>query len=100
MNKKSPKENGVQLPFNETAFTDKWAEWLQYRKERRLATYTVTGIKRTFTKLLEDSGGNVLTAIAIIDQSLALSYQGLFPLKQQYNGHHTTQSIGKTFTPD
>lgn len=91
MRRHNPKNNGVFLPFNDVAFSEKWAEWLQYRKERRIRAYTPTGIKRTFEKLKEDCKDDVNVAIAIINQSIALSYQGLFPLKNQ-NGNHGTQA--------
>lgn len=81
-----PKDNGVQLPWNHEIFIEKWQEWLRYRSERRIARYTPTGLKRTFSKLLTDSNGDMNTAIAIIDQSLAQAWQGLFPIKQNNNG--------------
>lgn len=93
------KENGVQLPFNDETFIEKWAEWLQYRSERRIAKYTPTGLKRTFSKLLEDSNANMITAVAIIDQSLALSYQGLFPLKNAINGTYQQNNTANSGTP-
>lgn len=86
MRKRDLKKNGVQLPFLDQRFIDKWQEWLQYRKERRLAAYVPTGLKQTFTKLLKDSQSDVEIAIQIIDQSIANSWQGLFPLKAINNG--------------
>jgi len=84
MQKNNPKNNGVQIPFNNEGFIEKWAEWLQYRKERRLAAYVPTGLKKTFTKLLHDSQNDVNIAMQIIDQAIANSWQGLHPLKADY----------------
>jgi len=86
MTKRNVKNNGVQLPFMEQEFIDKWQEWLQYRKERKLANYVPTGLKQTFTKLIKDSQNDYQIAIQIIDQSLGNGWQGLFPLKQISNG--------------
>lgn len=80
------KDNGVQLPWNDLDFINKWQEWLQYRAERKLARYVPVGLKRTFTKLKEDSGNNPQVAIQMIDQSLAYGWQGIFPLKNAPNG--------------
>lgn len=92
MNKKS-KENGVQLPFNHDGFIEKWQEWLQYRKERRLPNYVPTGLKGTFTRLKNMSNDNPLVAIEIIQQSMDNNYQGLFPLKTLSNGTTHTRFI-------
>lgn len=86
MTKRNSKENGVQIPFSEQEFIDKWQEWLQYRKERRIANYVPTGLKTTFSKLVKDSNNDFRTAILIIDQSLGNGWQGLFPLKETPNG--------------
>jgi len=94
----NPKNNGVSIPFQEQAFIDKWNEWLQYRKERRLATYVPTGLKRTFNKLVMDSGNDYKIAIQIIDQSLSNSWQGLFQLKTTFNGN-TTQGFTQKPAP-
>lgn len=88
MRKKNFKENGVQIPFTEPEFMDKWQEWLQYRKERRLPNYVATGLKHTFTKLVNDSQNDYRIAIQIIDQSLSQGWQGLFPIKTNNNAAH------------
>lgn len=89
MTKRNPKDNGVQIPFMEPEFMDKWQEWLQYRKERRLPNYVATGLKHTFTKLVNDSQNDYKIAIQIIDQSLSQGWQGLFPIKALSNGATT-----------
>lgn len=95
---RNPKENGVKIPFNEQEFLDKWQEWLQYRKERRLANYVPTGLKKTFAKLVNDSQNNVKAAIQIIDHSMGCGWQGLHPLKANSNGT-TTQGLTQKPAP-
>lgn len=89
----NPKNNGVKLPFTDEKFILKWQEWLQYRKERRLPNYVPTGLKKTFTHLINISGDNAETAIKIIDQSLNNNWQGLFELKIVSNGTAHTRLI-------
>lgn len=86
MAKRNLKENGVHLPFNDENFISKWQEWLQYRKERKLAAYAPTGLKATFTRLKRISLNRPDIAIQIIDQSLEMGWQGLFELKPASNG--------------
>lgn len=77
---------GIPLPFKSPAFASIWAEWLQSRKEARIKNYTPTGLKRLFKWLERESAGDEAVAIAIIDQSLTKGWQGLFELKQTFNG--------------
>lgn len=93
----------IPLPFDSTEFSEKWAEWLQYRKERKLGSYTPTGLKSTFTNLKKITQNDPAIAIEVIEQSLANGWQGLFELKQQFNGAktnipNTTTSNGKPGT--
>lgn len=71
----------IALPFSGDEFADKWMEWLLYRKQRRLHNYVPVGLKKTFNRLVLDSGNDAKIAIAIIDQSLEKGWQGLFPLR-------------------
>lgn len=91
MRKKNPEKPEIKveslLPFDSVEFHQKWHEWLAYRKQRRIAAYVPIGLNNTFRQLFNDSGGDVNVAMAIIDQSIALSYQGLFPLKNKQNGN-------------
>lgn len=77
---------GIPLPFNSPEFAAIWKEWLQYRKEARIKNYTPTGLKRLFNWLKKESGGDEAIAVKIIDQSLTKGWQGLFELKQNFNG--------------
>jgi len=68
----------VELPFFSEEFRAIWAEWLQYRKERRLAKYVPRGLKMTFARLVHDSGGNEAKAIDMIKNSMEQNYQGIY----------------------
>ena len=66
-------------------FRAAWADWLAYRKERRLAAYKPIGLTRQLNAL---SAFGPASAIAAIEQSIQQNYQGLFPkpLKGQRTG--------------
>lgn len=79
------KEKGVVLPFDSKEFADAWAVWLTERRERGTKKYTQRGEQAALHKLQNDSQGDEATAIAIIHQSIANGWQGLFPLKTRKN---------------
>ena len=83
------RENGVHLPFEDLDFVNKWQEWLQYRKERRLPNYVPTGLKKTFSHIITDSGNDPKIAAQMLEQSMAKGWQGIFPLKTAKNGKST-----------
>lgn len=96
-----PAKNGheeIPLPFTDVAFLEKWKEWLQYRKERRLAAYAPTGLKSTFARLKKMCRDDPKIAAEIIEQSLANGWQGLFELKSDLNGKKY-QGIAEKPTP-
>lgn len=57
-------------------------KWLDYKKSRGERYKTEQSLMVCAKKLHELSGGNALTADAIVEQSIASNYAGLFPLKQ------------------
>lgn len=92
----------IPLPFKGPAFASIWSEWLQYRKEARIKNYTPTGLRRVFAKLIRLSAGDEPLAIEIVDQSLSNEWQGLFAIKQNFNGTHQRKpsEVGKTIEFD
>jgi hypothetical protein len=68
----------VELPFFSEEFKAIWAEWLEYRKERKLPKYVPRGLKMTFAKLVHESGGNESAAIDMIKNSMEQNYQGIY----------------------
>jgi hypothetical protein len=58
---------------------------LTERRERGTKKYTQRGEQAALHKLQKDSQGDEATAIAIIHESIAHGWQGLFPLKNRKN---------------
>ena len=91
------------------ALESPWQElmriWFEYKKSRKEAYGTVMGAKSCLTKLRNLAGNNPQTAQAIIEQSMANNWAGLFPLSGQgARGHPTApatgQRIGQIMQPD
>jgi hypothetical protein len=75
------KKEEVVLPWGSDEFKNIWTEWKAERKERKMTKYTLRGEQTALHKLQIDANGNEQTAIAIIQQSIANSWNGLFALK-------------------
>ena len=73
------KEN---LDFIQDELKPVYQEWLKYRKEIK-KPLKETSIKANYNQLIELANNNIETAKAIINQSIANGWQGLFELKQQ-----------------
>jgi len=58
--------------------------WLAYKKEKG-KMYKPIGFKNFYKRLCELSGNNPQTAMAIIEQSMANNYDGVFPLRNNNN---------------
>lgn len=82
----------TELPFKEPEFQEKWAEWLEYRKEKRLPAYKPIGLKKTFTALVRDSGGILTEAIDMLEYSMEKNWQGIF--KRNKNGNQNNYKTG------
>lgn len=60
--------------------------WLAYKKEKG-KMYKPIGFKNFYKKLCELSGNNPQTAMAIIEESMANNYDGIFPLRNNNNNY-------------
>lgn len=88
---------------NTTPFQKKVAEFFNYRKEikKPIREASKDAFLKSLTKL---SGGDEIAAIAILDQSIANGWQGIFALKQNYgqtitkngNGHNNGNIAGSS----
>ena len=76
----------VVYPFTETEFLEMWKTWLQERRERRYKNYTDNGEQAALHNLKKMSNDDYRTAIALIQQSIAQGWQGLFELKGAKSG--------------
>lgn len=79
------KKKDLDLSFVAPEFVPIIQKWLDYKKERKNA-YTQRGAESMYKKLIDLSGGNPQTADAIVEQSVANNWQGLFELN---NGNTT-----------
>lgn len=95
------KTEEVKLPFESPAFALAWQEWVEYRKEKKIARYVPRGLKMTFKKLVRESGGDEAVAIDMIENSMEQNYQGIYPRKNEQNGiaKGNTAGSGKNGKP-
>ena len=70
------REVEIPLALSSNGFKTKWGEWLDYRREKRCPV-SARAAKAQLAKLAEHPS----TAAAVIDQSIANDWQGLFPEK-------------------
>jgi hypothetical protein len=66
--------------------------WLAYKKEKG-KMYKPIGFKNFYKKLCELSGNNPQTAMAIIEESMANNYDGIFPLRNNNNRNYGRETI-------
>lgn len=92
---KAKKFNPLEFIKNEPAESRELLErWLNYKQAEFGKTYkTESSFKAFIKRLNEFSGGNFETAKAIIEQSIANCYQGIFELKKQYQNGNTNNQI-------
>lgn len=70
----------------------KWLEWLEFRKAAKFKSYSPIGQRKAMSNLFNISNGDPSAAIAIIEQSMAQNYQGLFAIKtKNTNGNEKRQ---------
>ena len=70
-------------------------KWLEYKKEKR-QTYKPRGLASFKKRLNELSEGDPIIADAIVEQSMANNYAGVFPLKNNNNANgRQSDIIGK-----
>lgn len=107
------KEKKVPSPHLDTdtilqTIEPRWQElmhtWLEYKRIRKESYRSEIGIRKCLTMLRNLSGNNPATAAAIIDQSIANNWAGLFELKRQaYTSRGqpaTGQHIGQIKQPE
>jgi len=88
-----------ELPFG-PLFAQKWAEWLEYRKERKLPKYRPMGLKMALKRILNETGGNETEAVDMLQYSMEMNYQGIFKRKQYVPTQRTHESPNRTGTSD
>lgn len=88
-----------ELPFG-PLFAQKWAEWLEYRKERRLPKYRPMGLKMALKRIVSESGNNESLAVDMLQYSMEMNYQGIFKRKQNATHQRTHESHNRVGTSD
>jgi hypothetical protein len=76
------KKKALDLGFVQGEFLQLMTLWIDYKNERK-SSYTQKGVEMAYKRLLKLSNGDVQTATAIVEKSIANNYQGLFPLKDE-----------------
>lgn len=77
------------LSFASASFQPVLYEWVCYRKEIKKSFKSIKSVQAAYKQLHELSDGNPQTAMKIVEQSIASSWQGLFPLKNDNNRNNT-----------
>ena len=69
--------------FVEPAFEESFSAWLEYKHQRRESYKSEMSLKACYNKLVKLAGGDPAVAMAIVEQSMANNWAGLFPLKNE-----------------
>jgi len=89
------KESEVVMPFDSKEFAEAWRTYLDMRKAQHRFTFkTAASEQVALHKLQNMSNHHEPTAIAIIGESVAWGWKGLFPLKQNTQHGQTGTSDG------
>jgi len=96
MTKSNSEKKDWENPFPFTKnFIPAWDEWKAFKKEQFRFSYKPIGEKGALEALYELSAGNEQMAHAIIKQSIANGWRGLFDLKTTSNGKVNAGVAGK-----
>lgn len=74
--KPAPAEVEIPPALQTPVFSAAWAEWLAYRRERRLSAYKPRGLRKLYAQLAEWGASAACESIA---ESIRNNWQGLFP---------------------
>ena len=69
--------------YESPEFNEKWSEWIEYRKQRRLPKYVEIGLKKTLTAIYNDSGGDEEVAIQMIERAITHNWQGIHKINNE-----------------
>ena len=87
-----PKKSGIDMSIVAPNMVEPVETWLAYKKEKG-KMYKPIGFKNFYKKLCELSGNNPQTAMAIIEESMANNYDGIFPLRNNNNNNYGRETI-------
>ena len=86
-NNKEKKNKEIDLSFLQKDFIPIVEKWLLYKKEKKQEYKGQTSINTFCKKLIDYSNGEPIIAEAIIEQSIANNWAGIFELKNNNNGN-------------
>lgn len=90
---KQARSADVDLSFCQSGYDEPMTDWLLYKRERKQSYNSEISIKKCYNKLLELSEGDAKTAQAIVDQSIANNWSGLFPLRNERTNKTNQRSV-------
>lgn len=91
-NKRKRTRPPIDTGFIDAPFRGVMDRWLEYKRARGQTYKSEASIKTCYKKLLEMSGDDPVKAEAIVENSIANNYAGLFPLKNTYP-HDTDKPV-------
>lgn len=77
------------LSFALNSFQPILYDWVCYRKEIKKSFKSIKSVQAAYKQLYELSDGNPQIAMKIVEQSIASSWQGLFPLKNDNRNNNS-----------
>lgn len=83
-NKRKRARPPINTGFIDAPFRGVMDKWLEYKRARGQTYKSEASIKTCYKKLLEMSGDDPVKAEAIVENSIANNYAGLFPIKNTY----------------
>lgn len=78
-----------KIDFVSPEYAEAFTTWLEYKRERRESYKSDKSLRMAYSKLLQLSGNDPFKANAIVQQSMANNWAGLFELKQTSYGQRT-----------
>ena len=77
------------FPFTDEVFLNRWEAWKTYKKEQFKFSYKHSGEQAALKNIGDLARGNLEVALAVIQQSMANGWKGLFELKGGSNNPQT-----------
>jgi len=75
-------KNRNVLIYPSSEFQNLWEEWIEYKKEEHKDRYKSTKTEqKAINNLVKLSGGSLVVATEIVNNSIANKYKGLFEIK-------------------
>ena len=91
----------LDFEFVDPALKDAFAKWLKYKKDQFDFQYkSMESLRSCYNKLAKLAGNDSITAMAVVDQSIANSWKGLFDINDNKNGNNKKEPISTRILQD